>query len=89
MLNSRCFTSPFIFADFCQGSEKTLDWPLWSYLGPAVSSLGHAEANEDWVGHLDKDVVHTVHMDVLDPALLHAGQHLASPESAVQTSVTI
>lgn len=46
------------------------------YLGPAVSSSADTEADERWVGHLDKDVVHTVDVQVLHPPLLHVLQDL-------------
>lgn len=59
------------------------------YLGSTVSTFAHTESNEHGVGHLDQDVVHAVHMQVLHPPLLHVLQHLIVHQRLVQTTVAI
>lgn len=59
------------------------------YLGPAVGSSAHAEADEDGVGHLDQDVVHAVDVQVLHPPPLHVLQDPVVHQRLVQTSVSV
>ena len=58
-------------------------------LGATVCSFANAEAHEDWVSHLDQDVIHTVHMDVLDPSAHHVIQDLVLVQGTVQAPIAI
>lgn len=59
------------------------------HLGTAICFSGNTEANEDWICHFDKNVVYTVHMDVLDATLLHVIQDFIIHQSTIQATIAI
>lgn len=58
-------------------------------LSSAVCSLLDAETNKDGVCHFDQDVIHTVHMDKLNPPPPHVLQNALVPQCSVKTAVPI
>lgn len=58
-------------------------------LSSTVRSLLNTETNEGGVCHFDQDVIYTVHMDELDPPLLHVVYDALVPQSSVKTPVSI
>lgn len=53
------------------------------HLGTTICSFGNTEAYEDWICHFDKNVVYTVHVDILDTTLLHVIQDLIIHQSTI------
>lgn len=62
---------------------------LAHHLGSDVDVLGGSKANEDWVGDLDKAVVHSVEVDVLDATAAHVLAHTGDHEGLVDATVSI
>lgn len=48
---------------------------LVSHLGPTVGPSAHTEPDENGIGHLHQDVVHTVHVHILHSSLFHILQN--------------
>ena len=59
------------------------------YFGTAISILLLAESDENRIGQTNKDIIHTVHMDVLDLTLFHFGDYPTTFQCSVEASVTI
>lgn len=63
---------------------------IWQvYLGSTFCTLFFAKANKHRVSHFDKDVVHTVHVNVFNAPLFHILKDAPLFERQVQTSIAV
>ena len=66
------------------GGEGLLD-----DFGGALGSFAQTVADEGRVGHLHQNVIHTIDVNVLDPALLHIVQYTTISQRTVQSSIAV